>query len=204
MSNDTALPTVPTVDLSSTDATVLVVDDDRDLADTYALWLRDHVDVHVAYSGADALDVLETEPVDVVLLDRRMPSMSGDDVLAEMRDRGHDQRVALVTAVEPTLAVVEMPFDDYLVKPVRRDALFSTVESLLSLADRSDAFQTYFTLKSTLAALEAAPQYRTRDDPDALAALRDRAAVARERALARPETGPPQADADCTERPDVR
>jgi DNA-binding response OmpR family regulator len=203
MSNENALPTT-SVDLSTTNASVLVVDDDRDLADTYALWLRDHVDVHVAYSGADALDVLETDPVDVVLLDRRMPSMSGDTVLREMRERGHDQRVGLVTAVEPTLSAVDVPFDDYLVKPVRRDALRSTVESLLSLADRSDAFQTYYALESTLAALEAAPQYRTRDDPEALAALRDRVAAERERALARLASGPPRADADRAERRDIR
>ena len=203
MSNDPALPTDPRVDLASTDATVLVVDDDRDLADTYALWLRDRVDAHVAYSGADALDVLDTEPVDVVLLDRRMPSMSGDTVLAEMRERGHDQRVAMVTAVEPTLSAVEMGFDDYLVKPVRRDALFSTVESLLSLANRSDAFQTYVALESTLAALEAAPKFSARDDPEALDALSDRVAAERERALARLECGPLPEDADRTECRDV-
>jgi DNA-binding response OmpR family regulator len=199
--NDHALPTAATVDLPSADATVLVVDDDQDLADTYAVWLREHVEVHVAYSGADALDVLETESVDVVLLDRRMPSMSGDDVLATMRERGHDQRAAMVTAVDPTLDAVEMPFDDYLVKPVRQDALESTVESLLSLAERSDAFQTYFALESTLDVLESAPEYRTLDDSGALAALRDRVAAERARALARLEAGPRRADADCPRRP---
>jgi DNA-binding response OmpR family regulator len=203
MTNDRPLPT-SAVDLATTDATVLVVDDDRDLADAYALWLRDHVDVHVAYSGVDALDVLETEPVDVVLLDRRMPSMSGDTVLAGMRERGHDPHVALVTAIEPTLSAVDMPFDDYLLKPVQRDALRSTVECLLSLDDRSCAFQTYFALKSTLAALEATHQYRTRDDSKALAALRDRVATERERTLARLEHGPLREDGDCTGCLDVQ
>ncbi len=172
-----------TVDLASTDATVLVVDDDEALADTYALWLREHVDVHVAYSGSDALDVLAAEPVDVVLLDRRMPSMSGDAVLAEMRSRGHDQRVSMVTAVEPTLDVVEMAFDDYLVKPVGRDPLESTVESLLALAEHEPAFREHFSLQSKLAVLQAGPEYRAQDDPEDLDALRERVATARERAL---------------------
>jgi len=198
MSNDLALPTT-SLDLAATDASVLVVDDDRDLADTYAVWLREHVDVHVAYAGEDALDVLESESVDVVLLDRRIPSLSGDDVLAAMRERGHDQRVAMVTAIEPTPSVVELPVADYLVKPVRRDALESTVESLLSLAERPDAFQTYFALQSTLAALEAASQYRAGDDPAALAALRERVAAERERALASLEAGPLRPDADRSE-----
>jgi len=203
MSNDLALPT-NSLDLAATDASVLVVDDDRDLADTYALWLREHVDVHVAYAGEDALDVLESESVDVVLLDRRMPSLSGDDVLAAMRERGHDQRVAMVTAVDPTPSAVELAFDDYLLKPVRRDALRSTVESLLWLADRPTAFRTYFALQSTLAALEAASQYRTGDDPAAIAALRERVAAERERALARTEGGPLRPDADRTECRDAR
>ncbi|NHN41313.1 response regulator [Halorubellus sp. JP-L1] len=182
-----------TVDLESADATVLVVDDDADLAETYALWLREHVAVHTAFDGADALDALAAFDVDVVLLDRRMPSMSGDALLAAMRDRGHDQRVAMVTAVEPALSVVEMPFDDYLVKPVGRDALLSTVEALLALDEHADAFREYFALESKLAVLEAGPAYRDEDEADDLAALRERVAESRERALAALE-GVPKAD----------
>ena len=187
-----------TVDLATTDAAVLVVDDDADLADTYALWLREHVDVHVAYSGRDALDVLATEPIDVVLLDRRMPSMSGDAVLAEMRSCGHDQRVSMVTAVEPTLDIVSLPFDEYLVKPVGRDPLESTVESLLALAEHEDAFQEYFSLQSKLAVLQAGPEYRTQDDPEDLDALRDRVTAARERAVDSLEDVRRDEDADGT------
>jgi DNA-binding response OmpR family regulator len=172
-----------TVDLSSATATVLVVDDDEDLADTYALWLREHVDVHVAYTGEDALDVLDATSVDVALLDRRMPAMSGDALLAAMRDRGHDQRVSMVTAVEPTADVVSLPFDDYLVKPVGRDALRGTVETLLALEAHADAFAEYFALQSKLAVLEAGPEYRGDDDPADLADLRERVAAQRDRAL---------------------
>jgi len=183
MHGNQVLPAEFSVDLRSTDATVLVVDDDEDLADTYAFWLDEVVDVDVAYSGTTALDVLEAEPVDVVLLDRRMPSLSGDAVLAELRDRGHDPRVSMVTAVEPSLDVVELPFDDYLIKPVGREALLSTVAELLALAEYDDAFRAYFALEAKLATLEAGPEYRDEEDPSDLAALRDRVADAREAAL---------------------
>ena len=63
---------------------VLVVDDDEDLADTCEYWLRDDYDVRVAYGGEDALNQID-ETGDVVLLDRRMPKLSGDAVLEGTR-----------------------------------------------------------------------------------------------------------------------
>jgi len=190
MSRTNAASLAATVDLEAVDATVLVVDDDADLAETYALWLRDYVDVHTAYDGTDALDVLAEYDVDVVLLDRRMPSMSGDALLAAMRDAGYDQRVAMITAVDPALDVVEMPFDDYLVKPVDHDDVLSTVELLLALADHADAFREYFSLESKLAALEADPGYGQHDEPPELAALREQVVESRARALQTLEDGP--------------
>jgi DNA-binding response OmpR family regulator len=47
-----------------------------------------------------------------------MPGMSGDDVLSELVEQGYYGRVVIVTAVGPGIDVLEMPFDDYLCKPV--------------------------------------------------------------------------------------
>ena len=112
------------------DTTVLVVDDERGLADLYAIWLEDDYDVRSAYNGSEALDALDAS-VDIILLDRQMPDVSGDDVLAEVRDRGIECRVAMVTAVEPELDIVDLGFDDYLRKPVDRETLLSTVQRLV-------------------------------------------------------------------------
>jgi len=113
-----------------TDDTVLVVDDERGLADLYAIWLEDDYDVRTAYNGSEALDALGSS-VNVVLLDRQMPDVSGDDVLADVRDRGIDCRVAMVTAVEPELDIIDLGFDDYLRKPVDRETLLATVDRLV-------------------------------------------------------------------------
>ena len=110
--------------------TVLVVDDERGLADLYAIWLEDDYEVRTAYDGAEALDALDAS-VSVVLLDRQMPDISGDNVLSELRDRGIDCRVAMVTAVEPELDIIDLGFDDYLRKPVDRETLVATVERLV-------------------------------------------------------------------------
>jgi len=125
------------------EATVLVVDDEEGLADLYAIWLRDRYAVETAYDGDAALDALD-EAVDVVLLDRQMPGVSGDDVLEAIRDRELDCRVAMVTAVEPELDIVDLGFDDYLRKPVDRETLRETVDRLLRRSAYDETVQAYF------------------------------------------------------------
>lgn len=110
--------------------TVLVVDDEPEVADGYALRIGDEYDVETAYSGAEALDLID-ESIDVVLLDRRMPEQAGEDVLAEIRRQDYNPMVAMLTAVDPDVDVATMPFDEYLVKPVQREELIETIQALV-------------------------------------------------------------------------
>ncbi|MFC7176976.1 response regulator transcription factor [Halosegnis marinus] len=109
-------------------AVVLAVDDEPNVTEAFALWLDDYT-VRTAGSGAEALDRLDG--VDVVLLDRRMPELSGHEVLETIRDRGYEMPVVMVTGVTPETDIADMPFDDYLEKPVTGDELTATVESVL-------------------------------------------------------------------------
>lgn len=140
--------------MSKDNPLVLVVEDESDLADLYAAWLQGEYRVRTAYGGKEALDQLDDE-VDVVLLDRRMPGLSGDEVLEAVRGRNIDCRVAMVTAVEPDFDIVAMGFDDYLVKPVSRDALRETVDSLELRSSYDDDVQEMFALASKKALLES-------------------------------------------------
>jgi len=134
--------------------TVLVVDDEPDVADAYAAQLEDLYDVITAYSGEAALDALDAD-VDVVLLDRRMPEVSGDDVLARIRERDLDTRVAMVTAIDPDFDIIEMPFDDYVVKPAVRRDLVETIERMCNCVSYEKRMREYFRLTSKYAALKA-------------------------------------------------
>ena len=145
-----------------TDATVLVVDDEPELVSLYSAWLSESYDVRSATGGEDALEALDPS-IDVALLDRRMPAVTGDDVLAEIRDRGIDCRVAMITAVEPDTSVIDMPFEDYLIKPIDREALVATVEVLLKRRTYDRKSREFFTLASKKAALEAAERDHTSD-----------------------------------------
>lgn len=115
--------------LRVTEPRVLMVDDEKKVADAYALRLKDVAAVTVAYGGNEALETLDpAKPPDVVLLDRHMPGLSGDEVLAQLRDRDLRTRIIMVTAVDPDLGVLDMPFDDYLSKPVERADLHAAVD----------------------------------------------------------------------------
>ena len=149
------------------DATVLAVDDLQDYLNVYEHRLDDRYDVRTANGGEAALDVLSSD-VDVVLLDRDMPGVSGDDVLAAIRDAGYDCRVAMVTANEPDEDVVGLGYDAYLRKPVSGDDLTDVVDRLLSLSTYVDAVDAFREASERRAAGE-------HDDAERVRELRDRA-----------------------------
>ncbi len=133
---------------------VLVVDDESQLADLFATWLSSEWTTETAYDGSAALETLD-DSFDVVLLDRRMPGQSGDEVLERIRENGYDCRVIMVTAVDPDFDIIEMGFDDYLVKPVSKDELLELVESVANRSAYQSAVQDYYALVSKKALLES-------------------------------------------------
>jgi len=133
---------------------VLVVDDEHDVAETQALRIEATYETSVAYGGADALE--QAGPgVDAILLDRRMPDVHGDDVLAALRERGYEGVVVMLTAVDPDLNILEMDFDDYLQKPVDRETLLSTLAQHLDARATDDRLEEFFRITSKRQVLEA-------------------------------------------------
>jgi Response regulators consisting of a CheY-like receiver domain and a winged-helix DNA-binding domain len=132
--------------------TVLVVDDERDAADVYALRLQEEYDTEVAYSGEAALGAVRAD-TDVVLLDRRMPEMSGGEVLRTLRERSFEGSVIMLTAVDPGLEVVDMPFDEYITKPAEKEKLVAAINRQVEL-DRGEARAQYHEVRSKLSVLE--------------------------------------------------
>ncbi len=140
-------------DASEAAPAVLVVDDEPQLAALFATWLDDEWVVRVAHDGEEALSKMD-ESVAVVLLDRRMPGMSGDEVLDAIHEEGYDPRVVMVTAVDPDFDIIEMGFDDYLVKPVSNDELTETVDRVHQRSEYDEIMREYYSLASKRAVLE--------------------------------------------------
>lgn len=143
--------------------TVLAVDDLDEHRDLYEYRLDDAYDVLTAEDGETALAVV-SEDVDVLLLDRDVPGISGDDVLEAVRADGYGCRVALVTADEPGEDVIDLGYDAYVAKPVSESELNDVVEQLLTVAAYLDAVDDY----------HAACEQRAKRGEDAVeASLRD-------------------------------
>ncbi|MEZ3117556.1 response regulator [Halobaculum sp. MBLA0147] len=147
------------------DVRVLVVDDEKEVADAYALRLRNVCDVRAAYGGREALETVEEETIDVILLDRRMPEMSGDEVLEELDERGFDGRVIMLTAIDPGFDVLDLPFDDYLRKPVEREGLAATIDHHRTVL-AYELLGEYFSVESKRAVLAAELSTEERQSSD--------------------------------------
>jgi DNA-binding HxlR family transcriptional regulator/DNA-binding response OmpR family regulator len=133
---------------------VLLVDDDPRLVSMHASWLEDEYRVERAYDGETAIQEL-TEDVDVVLLDRRMPGLSGDTVLKRIRELNYDCRVVVLSAVEPDFDVLDMGFDAYVVKPGTREELTGVIDDVLARSAYDEPVQEYLALNAKRALLRA-------------------------------------------------
>ena len=114
---------------------VLVVDDETATRRTLGEILRlAGYEVAEAPDGRTALEMLARGAYDVMLLDIRMPGMSGLEVLARVDEEGMDVEVILLTAyssVESAVAALRHGAVDYLIKPANPDEIIATVNKAL-------------------------------------------------------------------------
>ncbi|WP_326561690.1 response regulator transcription factor [Micromonospora sp. NBC_01796] len=113
---------------------VLVVEDESLLADAIAEWLRrEAFAVDVVYDGGSALERLGVNEYDVVVLDRDLPVIHGDDVCRSIVAGGGASRVLMLTAaaaVRERVAGLSLGADDYLTKPFALVELSARVHAL--------------------------------------------------------------------------
>ncbi|MBM2614999.1 response regulator transcription factor [Actinoplanes sp. LDG1-06] len=113
---------------------VLVAEDEPVLAGYIAEGLRlQAMSVDVAYDGGTALEKATTETYDVVVLDRDLPGVHGDEVCRRLLQQGGHTRVLMLTAlaeVGDRVTGLRLGADDYLGKPFDFDELVARLEAL--------------------------------------------------------------------------
>lgn len=113
---------------------LLLVEDERELADGLADGLRrEGYTVKVAYDGAAALACTASSIVDLMILDRDLPQLSGDAVCRTLRAQGHPVRILMLTAagtLDDRVTGLDLGADDYLPKPFAYVELLARLRAL--------------------------------------------------------------------------
>ncbi len=117
---------------------VLVIEDDEEMAETVAVGLRHaRMAADVALDGPAGLDRALTSDYDVIVLDRDLPGMHGDEVCSRLVAAGCRSRVLMLTAAaaaEDLVAGLSLGADDYLAKPFDFPVLVARIGALIRRA----------------------------------------------------------------------
>lgn len=119
---------------------LLVVDDEKELSLTLTdIYLRQGYKVETAFSGEEALRIVQSTPFDVILLDIEMPGLSGFDVLKSVKGTHPSTRVIVMTGhKEYERQARLLHCDEFLRKPFSLDALTSLLSHLLQKKYREE------------------------------------------------------------------
>ncbi len=113
---------------------VLVVEDHRELAETVATGLRrEGIAVDTVFDGDSALRRTAVNSYDVIVLDRDLPGVHGDEICARLAEQGGRPRVLMLTAsgtIEDRVAGLRLGADDYLPKPFAFAELVARIRAL--------------------------------------------------------------------------
>jgi DNA-binding response OmpR family regulator len=117
---------------------VLVIEDDVEMAETVAIGLRrERMAVDIATDGLRGLDKATANDYDVVVLDRDLPGLHGDQICAELVASGCRSRVLMLTAADTMQEVIDglgLGADDYLSKPFDFPVLVARIRALMRRA----------------------------------------------------------------------
>jgi len=122
----------------SANATILLVEDHDDLAATVGAYLEDSgFAMDYAADGSIALNLLEDNHYDIIILDLMLPKVDGMKVCKKLRDRGDSTPILMLTArdqLDDKIEGFESGADDYLVKPFDMEELSARVNALIRRA----------------------------------------------------------------------
>ena len=120
---------------------ILVVDDDREIVRSLGKLLElEGYKVKKAYNGMEALDILMTEQIHLILLDVMMPKMNGLDVLKTVRSQSSIPVIMLTAKGDDIDRIIglEMGADDYVPKPCTPRELLARIHAILRRAQHSN------------------------------------------------------------------
>ena len=110
---------------------ILVVDDEREIADVIELYLKnDQYEVLKFYTGEEALACIESTKIDLALLDVMLPDIDGFTILKKIREKYHFPVIMLTAKTEyiDKITGLTLGADDYIAKPFGMKLLLKKIE----------------------------------------------------------------------------
>jgi DNA-binding response OmpR family regulator len=130
-------------------ASILAVDDSQDFRTLYYLWFGSDHEIRTATNGVEALERIDSD-IDVVLLDREMPRNDGIETARELRRRGYDVPIIMISGVKPDTDLLTIPVDDYLQKPVQRDEVVAAMRCVQNRLEYQTRYRRLLALDTRL------------------------------------------------------
>ena len=113
---------------------ILIVDDEKEIADLIEVYLKnDGYTVHKFYNGLDALECIETQKMDLAILDVMLPDIDGFRICQKIREQYYYPIIMLTAKVEDTDKIMGLTIgaDDYIIKPFDSKELVARVRAVL-------------------------------------------------------------------------
>jgi len=120
---------------------IVVVDDDENIRKTFFLILNKSYRVYLAKDGQEVLDRFKKADVDLVIADYKLPSMTGVELVAELRKNGYRGEVIMISAhpdmIEPDL-LSRLSISHFFSKPLDLTALSRAIDYLLNMRNQAE------------------------------------------------------------------
>jgi DNA-binding NtrC family response regulator len=134
--------------MSDKTKTVLIIDDEEAVAQSYRIHLNDKYEVKTATSGQEAISKIDAD-VDVIVIDRRMPGLTGDDVIERLSMQELGIKVIIASGIDPDTDIIGLPIDGYLTKTVTKQELIDAVDRVLLKDELEELLAEYDKLSET-------------------------------------------------------
>ncbi|RJR17643.1 MAG: sigma-54-dependent Fis family transcriptional regulator [Desulfobacteraceae bacterium] len=119
---------------TSKKATILVVDDENGVRQSFNMVLKDIYQVLLSASGREAWEILEKKKIDIVLLDIMLPDANGMDILQKIKEMDPNTEVIMVTAVkeiQTAVKAIKLGAYEYIIKPFIVDDVLTIINRAL-------------------------------------------------------------------------
>lgn len=115
-------------------ATILVVDDEHGVRQSFDMVLSDDYEVLLAPTGKEAIDIFNKNSIDLILLDIRLPDIDGLDLLVKLKEIDPNNEVIMVTAVreiQSAVRAIKAGAYEYIIKPFEVDEVLTIINRAL-------------------------------------------------------------------------